>query len=113
MLILNGSGRLTRDPQLRQTDSGKAVATVSVAADRRDRDADPVYVDLIVWEAQARAAVEHLVKGQIVAFSGRFEPRAYTTSDNQQRTVFEVTGVELEYGPKSRSSQNADENITV
>ena len=112
MLILNGNGRLTRDPQLRQTDSGKVVATVSVATDRRDRDADPVYVDLVVWEAQARAAAQHLVKGQSVAFSGRFEPRSYTTSDNQQRTVFEVTDVELEYGPKPRSSQNAAEDIT-
>jgi single-strand DNA-binding protein len=85
MLMLNGHGRLTRDPQLRQTASGKAVSTVSVATDRRDRDADPVYVDLIVWEAQARAAAQHLVKGQSVAFSRRFEPRSYTTSDNQQR----------------------------
>ena len=111
MLILNGNGRLTRDPQLRSTDSGKAVATVSVATDRRDRQADPVYVDLIVWEAQARAAVEHLAKGQSVAFCGRFEPRAYTTSDQQQRVAYEVTGVELEYGPKPRSSQNAGDDI--
>ena len=112
MLILNGNGRLTRDPQLRQTDSGKAVATVSVTADRRDRDADPVYVDLIVWEAQVRAAAEHLAKGQSVTFSGRFEPRTYTTSDQHQRIVFEVAGVELEYGPKPRSSQNAAEDVT-
>jgi single-strand DNA-binding protein len=112
MLILNGNGRLTRDPQLRQTDSGKVVATVSVATDRRDRNVDPVYVDLVLWEAHARAAAQHLVKGQSVAFCGRFEPRSYTTSDNQQRIVFEVNGVELEYGPKPRSSQNADDDIT-
>ena len=56
MLTLTGNGRLTRDVQLRTTHSGKTVATISVASDRRDRNADPVYVDLIVWEAQATAA---------------------------------------------------------
>jgi single stranded DNA-binding protein len=110
MLILNGNGRLTRDPQLRNTGSGKVVTTVAVAVDRRDRDADPVYVDVVLWEAQARAAVEHLCKGQSVAFSGRFEPRSYTTSDGQDRAVFEVVGAELEYGPKPRA-RDADEDI--
>jgi single-strand DNA-binding protein len=110
MVILNGNGRLTRDPQLHNTGSGKVVTTVSVAADRRERDADPVYVDLVLWEAQARAAVEHLCKGQSVAFSGRFEPRTYTTSGGQERPVFEVVAAELEYGPKSRA-RDADEDI--
>jgi single-strand DNA-binding protein len=110
MLILNGNGRLTRDPQLRSTGSGKVVTTVSVAADRRDRNADPVYVDVVLWEAQARAAVEHLRKGQSVAFSGRFEPRSYTASDGQQRPVFEVVGAELEYGAKARA-RDAEEDI--
>jgi single-strand DNA-binding protein len=42
MLTLTGNGRLTRDVQLRATHSGKRVATISVASDRRDRHADPV-----------------------------------------------------------------------
>ena len=52
--------------------------------------ADPVYVDLILWEGQAEAAAEHLVKGQAVAFSGRFEPRPYTTRDGRQGVAYEV-----------------------
>jgi single stranded DNA-binding protein len=109
MLILHGNGRLTRDPQLRSTGSGKVVTTVSVAADRRDRDAEPLFVDVILWEAQARAAVEHLCKGQSVAFSGRFEPRSYTRSDGQEREVFEVVGAELEYGAKPRARNTGDD----
>jgi len=70
-----GNGRLARDVQLRSTRSGDSVATVSVASDRRDRQADPIYLDLILWRGQAEAAAEHLVKRQAVAFSGRFEPR--------------------------------------
>jgi hypothetical protein len=52
MIALTGNGRLTRDPQLRTTRSGKTVATLSVASDRRDRSAPAVYIDLILWEAQ-------------------------------------------------------------
>ena len=107
MLTLIGNGRLTRDVELRATRSGKNVATVSVASDRRDRKADPVYVDLILWEGQAEAAAQHLVKGQAVAFTGRFEPRPYQTSSGEQRVAIEVHNVDLEYGAKPRTA--ADE----
>jgi single-strand DNA-binding protein len=104
MITLTGHGRLTRDVTVRTTHSGKAVATISVASDRRDRDAQPVYVDLIVWQAQATAAAEHLVKGQAVSFSGRFEPREYATSAGEQRVALELHGVDIEYGPKPRGA---------
>ena len=107
MMTLTGNGRLTRDVQLRTTHSGKTVGTISVASSRRDRDADPVYVDLIVWQAHATAAAEHLVKGQAVTFSGRLEPRAYAATSGDQRLALELHGVDLEYGPKPRGPQPA------
>jgi single-strand DNA-binding protein len=105
MLTLTGNGRLTRDVQLRTTHSGKTVATISLASDRRDRNAQPVYLDLIVWQAQATAATEHLVKGQAVSFTGRFEPRDYVTSGGEHRVALELHGVDIEYGPQPRSAQ--------
>jgi single-stranded DNA-binding protein len=96
MLTLTGNGRLTPDVQLRATHSGKTVATISVASDRRDRHADPVYLDLIVWEAQATAAGEHLIKGQAVSFSGHLEPRPYVTSFGDQHVALELHGVDIE-----------------
>ena len=108
MITLTGNGRLTRDVQLRSTHSGKTVATISIASDRRDRDADPVYLDLIVWQAQATAAAEHLVKGQAVSFTGRFEPREYTTGAGENRVALELHGVDIEYGPKPRDSQPSE-----
>jgi single-strand DNA-binding protein len=107
MLTLTGSGRLTRDVELRSTRSGKSVAAVSVASDRRDRQADPVYVDLILWEGQAEAAAQHLVKGQAVTFAGRLEPRPYQTSSGEQRVAIELHGVDLEYGPRARGQEPA------
>jgi single-strand DNA-binding protein len=102
MITLTGNGRLTREVQLRTTHSGKTVATISVASDRRDRVAQPIYVDLIVWQTQATAAAEHLVKGQAVSFSGRFEPREYVTNAGDNRVALELHGVDIEYGPKPR-----------
>jgi single-strand DNA-binding protein len=106
MITLTGNGRLTRDVQLRTTNSGKTVATISIASDRRDRNADPLYLDLIVWQAQATAAAEHLVKGQAVSFSGRFEPREYVTNAGDNRVALELHGVDIEYGPKPRGEQS-------
>jgi single-strand DNA-binding protein len=107
MITLTGNGRLTRDVQLRTTSSGKTVATISVASDRRDRDADPLYLDLIVWQAQATAAAEHLVKGQAVSFTGRFAPREYVTHAGENRVALELHSVDIEYGPKPRNEQPA------
>ena len=107
MLTLTGNGHLTRDVELRPTRSGDSVATISVASDRRDRRADPLYVDLILWRGQAEAAAEHLVKGQAVAFSGRFEPRQYTTRDGREGVAYELHDVALEYGAKPRGDEPA------
>jgi single-strand DNA-binding protein len=107
MLTLTGNGRLTRDVELRSTRASDSVATARVASDRRDRQADPVYVELVLWRGQAEAAAAHLVKGQAVAFSGRFEPRPYTTRDGRQGVAYEVHDVALEYGPKPRGDEPA------
>ena len=105
MITLTGHGRLTRDVQTRTTHSGKTVATISVASDRRARQAPALFVDLVVWERQAEAAAEHLVKGQAVSFSGRFEPREYTNSGGEKRLALEVHDVAIEYGPKPRAAE--------
>jgi hypothetical protein len=89
MITFTGHGRLSRDVQLRTTRAGKTVATIAVACDRRDRSAEPVYLDLVVWEAQAKAAAEHLIKGQVVGISGRLEPRQYVTSSGDQRVALD------------------------
>jgi single-strand DNA-binding protein len=113
MLILTGNGRLTRDVALRTTHSGKTVATISVASDRRDRNAEPVYLDLIVWEAQAKAAAAHLIQGQAVSFSGRLEPRQYENSSGEQRVALELPGVDIEYGAKPRRAEPSDRGLAV
>ena len=52
-------------------------------------------------------APQHLVKGQAVTFSGRFEPREYVTNAGENRVALELQSVDLEYGPKPRNEQPA------
>ena len=73
-------GRLTRDPELRSTKSGKPVANMRFAVPRRDRDAAPVYVDVVAYDALAEICAEHLEKGRQVAVS-----RGSTTSSRSRR----------------------------
>src|SRR5205823_4397108 len=66
-------GRLTRDPELRSTSGGKSVGNLRLAVDRRDRDADPVYIDVVCWDGLAETCAQYLAKGRQVAVSGRLD----------------------------------------
>lgn len=64
-------GRLGQDPELRYTQSGKAVCNLSLAVDQFDREADPDWWKLTLWEKQAEFAATHLAKGARVFVEGR------------------------------------------
>lgn len=87
-------GRLTADPQLRYSPSGRAVATMRLAVDRGtvnqqgQREAD--FIDVVCWDKQAETVTNHLQKGRMVAVQGRLQIRQYTTSDGQRREKAEV-----------------------
>lgn len=103
MITITGNGHLTRTPELRHTNNGKAVTTVTIASQGRLRDGQPDYLDLILWETQAEAAAEHLTKGQAVSFNGRPTARAYQRNNGDPAAVMEVHNVTLEYGAKPRA----------
>lgn len=87
-------GRLTKDPELRYTPSGKAVATLRLAVDRGttnqqgERETD--FIDVVVWERQAETVANYLQKGRLVAVQGRLQIRQYETQDGQRREKAEV-----------------------
>lgn len=70
-------GRLARDPELRQTNTGKQVATFTLAVDRGRRDANGQsqadWIPVIAWEKAAEFAYKWLHKGQMVAVDGRLQ----------------------------------------
>ena len=66
-------GRLTRDPELGATAGGKPVCDMRLAVPRRDRDAAPVYVDVVAYDGLAETCAVHLEKGRQVAVTGRLD----------------------------------------
>lgn len=104
MITITGNGHLTRTPELRHTNNGKAVTTLTIASHGRTRDAQPDYLDLILWETQAQAAAQHLTKGQAISFTaGRPSARGYQRNNGNPAAVLEVHNVTLEYGAKPRA----------
>ncbi|MDR2351074.1 MAG: single-stranded DNA-binding protein [Endomicrobium sp.] len=91
-------GRLTRDPELRRTGTGKAVCSFDIAISRRIKDsvtgewkdADPTFVPVIVWEEQAERCGERLKKGSPVHVEGRLRTNKWEGNDGTKRNRLEV-----------------------
>jgi single-strand DNA-binding protein len=87
-------GRLTKDPELRYTPNGKAVAGFTLAVDRPfknsqgEREAD--FISIVVWGTQAEHCANYLSKGKLAAVDGRLQIRNYDDKDGQRRWVTEV-----------------------
>ncbi len=94
-------GRLTRDPELRYTPNGVAVANFTLAVDRPftnqagEREAD--FIPVIVWQKLAETCANHLHKGRLVAVDGRLQIRSYETQDGQRRRVAEVVAGNVQF----------------
>ncbi len=107
-------GRLTRDPEVKNTQSGRAVATFTLAVDRRykgkDGKKEADFIPIVFWGKQAELVGQYLSKGSQIGVSGRLQVRNYDAQDGTKRYVTEVIGDELTFlqtGPQSRSNQNS------
>ena len=87
-------GRLTKDPELRYTQSGSAVASFTLAVNRRfanqsgEREAD--FINCVAWQKSAEFVANYFKKGQQMALEGRLQVRSYDGNDGQRRWVTEV-----------------------
>ena len=101
-------GRLTKDPELRYTPNGKAVASFTLAVDRPfknqrgEREAD--FINIVVWGSQAENSANYLAKGKLAAVDGRLQIRSYDGQDGQRRWVTEVVANNVRFlSPKNNS----------
>lgn len=87
-------GRSTREPELRFTSAGTAVANFTIAVDRSflnargERDTD--FIRVVTWRKLAETCANYMGKGRLIAVEGRLQVRNYQTSDGQNRTASEV-----------------------
>lgn len=109
------AGRLARDPEMRYTTSGKAVASFSLAVNRRfgrnagDQQQTADFIPIIAWEKLAEICGNNLIKGSQVLVEGRMQVRSYEAQDGSKRYVTEVVANEIEFmGPKQQRDPNAN-----
>lgn len=87
-------GRLSRDPELRQTTTGKSVASFTLACSRGRKDAsgkDLVdWIPVVAWEHTAEFVCKYFEKGSLIAIDGRLQSRTYKDRDGNNRTAIEI-----------------------
>ena len=91
------TGNLTRDPELRQTESGKSVTNFTVAVRRPFKPDETDFFPVVVWGKQAESCAKYLSKGRKVGVSGFLYYREYKTSDGSPRRVMEICAREVEF----------------
>ena len=94
-------GRLTADPEVRTTTTGKSVCTFSIAVDRsfaragEQRQTD--FITIVAWENQANFISRYFSKGSMIAIQGSIQTRAYEDKSGNKRTAFEVIAREVSF----------------
>ena len=104
-------GRLTRDPELRRTSSGIAVASFTVAVDRdfggRDggeRETD--FIDCVAWRQTGEFVSKYFTKGSMIVVSGRLQIRNWNDKDGNKRRSAEIVADNVYFGESKRSNDS-------
>ena len=106
-------GRLTRDPELRRTGSGVAVASFSVAVDRdfgrnENGEKETDFIDCVAWRNTAEFVSKYATKGRMVVVSGRLQIRSWTDKDGNKRRTAEVVADNVYFGDSRRDNEGGN-----
>lgn len=99
-------GRLTRDPELRRTQSGTAVVSFSIACDRdyaaqgAERETD--FIDIVAWRGTAEFVDKYFSKGRMIVVAGRLQIRNWEDKDGNKRRSAEVVADSVYFGDSKR-----------
>lgn len=108
------TGRLTADPEIRNTDNGTSVLSFSLAVQRnykpKDEENYPVdFINLVAWRGTAEFISNYFKRGSLITVEGSLESRKYTDKDGNNRTAFEVK-VDRAHFCDSGNRQNGNRN---
>lgn len=99
-------GRLTRDPELRHTQSGTAVASFSLAVDRdfksQNGEKETDFIDVVAWRNSAEFVSRYFTKGRMAVVEGRLQIRDWTDKDGGKRRSAEVVADNVYFGDSKR-----------
>jgi len=105
------SGRLTREPELRTTQSGTSVTTFTLAVERDFGDKQTDFIDCVAWKSAAEFVSKYFRKGQLVIVSGSLQSRKWEDRDNNKRTSWEINAEKV-YFAESKRSESQSQTFT-
>ena len=105
-------GRLTRDPELRHTQTGTAVASFTLAVDRdfKDRNSGERatdFIDIVAWRQTGEFVSRYFTKGRMAVVEGRLQMRDWTDKDGNKRRAAEVVADNVYFGDSKRDAEGA------
>ena len=104
--ILNG--RLTKAPELKQTQNGKSVCGFTIAVDRsRDREKTD-FIPIVAWGKTAEFVNQWFGKGDLITIVGRIEVRNYDDKNGNKRTATEIIAEEVLFGGSKSTGQGSE-----
>lgn len=102
-------GRLTRDPELRRTQSGTAVTSFTMAVDRdfksQSGEKETDFIDVVAWRNTGEFAAKYLAKGRMAAVEGRIQARDWQDKDGNRRKSVEVVADNVYFAESKRDSK--------
>lgn len=103
-------GRLTRDPELRRTQSGTAVTSFSLAVDRdfksQNGDKETDFIEVVAWKNTAEFVSKYFSKGRMAIVEGRLQIRDWTDKDGGKRRSAEVVADNVYFGDSKRDGDS-------
>ena len=110
-------GRLTRDPEMRRTNSGTAVASFSLAVDRdfksQGGEKETDFIDIVVWRNTAEFVSKYFTKGRMAVVEGRLQIRDWTDKEGNKRRSAEVIADNVYFGDSKNSGAAQHDNFNA
>lgn len=107
-------GRLTKNPELRRTQSGTAVASFALAVDRdfkaQNGEKETDFIDIVAWRSTAEFVSKYFTKGRMAVVEGRLQIRDWTDKDGSKRRSAEVIADNVYFGDSKKESGSAQQS---
>lgn len=110
-------GRLTRDPEMRHTQTGTAVASLTLACDRdfkpQNGEKETDFIDVVVWGKTAEFAANYFTKGRMAIVEGRLQVRNWQDKDGNKRKTTEVVADRMYFGDSKQEAKQESKKQTA
>jgi single-strand DNA-binding protein len=100
-------GRLTRDPEIKTTNSGSSYARFSIAVDRRGKDAGTDFINIVAFGKTSEFIERYFRKGQRIGINGRIQTGSYEGKDGKKVYTFDVIAENVEFVESKSASASA------